>query len=863
MDSSRIFVKGLPPNLNEADLRKHFASKGQITDVKLIPHRRIGYVGYKSPQEAASAVDYFNRTFVRMSKIGVELAKPIADPSLLRTKQRKTGRAVGGASAAAPASGSTPDAKHENAKKRKRDALDESNPKLQEYLGIMQPAKTSANKIHGVVPMFSDEPPTKMMAASAEGGGSDDEYETIPSFQKRTGPFKNSNEGQASTENTVGTSRREDVVVEGATGGRAVSDVMDMDLTESSSHSTAAAATVAAAATDDDWLRSRTNRLLDLVDAEDVVSSVVPAEILPSTAPSEEQDEAEVVDSTLDASGIANNQSKPPNPDELNTRNSGDDDYDSIRRTSRLFVRNLPYSATEEDLRSYFGRYGDVEEVHVPMDEANENNRGIGFVLFTSSDDAAKAFQADHSSFQGRILHVLPASAKRDQTLDEFALSKLPLRQQNLIRKKAEAAVSRFNWNSLYMSQDAVNASVANRLGISKAELLDPTSSDAAVKQAIAETSTIQDTKAYLVANGIDLHAFKSGPRGDEAVLVKNFPYGTTIEEVRSLFEEHGQVLRVLMPPAGTIAIVEFAQAPHGKTAFAKLAYRRFKDSILFLEKAPKHLFTSKHATKESQREAAVATEAPVGAQKLSVSELLERHDQEPVELASLFIKNLHWDTTTAELANEFARLEGFKSAQVKTKKDPKKPGQVLSMGFGFVSFSNKATAEAALKTMDGHVLRGHALQVRASHRGRDAAEERRQEDHAKKAAGQRTKIVIKNVPFQVNKKDIRTLLSTYGQLKSVRIPKKFNSTSKGFAFAEFVSPKEAESAMLALQDTHLLGRRLILEYAEAEVIDPEEEIAKMQKKVGSQANRVALQQLTGGGRKKVTLGDDEDEGEV
>lgn len=493
------------------------------------------------------------------------------------------------------------------------------------------------------------------------------------------------------------------------------------------------------------------------------------------------------------------------------------------------------------------------------MDNSN-NNRGICFVLFISPDDAVKAFQADHSSFQGRILHVLPASAKRDHNLDEYALSKLPLKQQNLIKKKAKAAVSRFNWNSLYMSQDAVNASVADRLGISKAELFDPTSSDAAVKQAIAETSTIQDTKAYLVANGVDLDAFKSGPRGDTAILVKNFPYGTSIDEIRTLFEEHGQVLKVLMPPTGTIAIVQFAQAPQAKVAFMKLAYRRFKESILFLEKAPKNLFVGK----EQQQQIGMTQSAtePSGAQKLSVSELLEQDNHEPVETSSLFVKNLHWDTTTEELANEFKHLEGFRSAQVKMKKDPKKPGQLLSMGFGFVSFSDKAATEAALKVMDGHILRAHKLQVRASHRGRDAAEERRQEDNAKKTAGQRTKIVIKNVPFQTNKKDIRTLLGTYGQLKSVRLPKKFNSTSKGFAFAEFVSPKEAESARLALQDTHLLGRRLIIEYAEAEAIDPEEEIAKMQRKVGRQANKVALQQLTGGGRKKVTLGGDEDEGE-
>ncbi|KAI1209744.1 RNA-binding domain-containing protein [Annulohypoxylon truncatum] len=847
MDSSRIFVKGLPPNLNEADLRKHFASKGHITDVKLIPHRRIGYVGYKDSREASAAVKYFNRTFVRMSKITVELAKPIADPSLSKAKERRSGLKASTEISRATKQSSESEVTTDNAKKRKRDALDESDPKLQEYLNVMQPAKASASTIHGIGAEPTDEPPAKYAALAVDEGGSDDEYEVVPSRRKKSQTSESMNQSKSVVDGVDNQPHEEAEEAEDPPIEQTLPDAPIS--TEAATH--------VPAATDDDWLRLRTNRLLDLVDDEDVVPTAASSANPSSKSPNQEQEQPEVIDATVDEDRDMDDRSQHSEPDEP-IAESKDDDIDTVRKTKRLFARNLPYSATEDDLRSYFERYGVVEEVHVPMKDSS-NNRGIGFVLFASPDDATKAFQADRSSFQGRILHVLPASAKRDHNLDEFALSKLPLKQQNLIKKRAKAAESRFNWNSLYMSQDAVNASVADRLGISKAELLDPTNSDAAVKQAIAETSTIQDTKAYLVANGVDLNAFKSGPRGDTAILVKNFPYGTSIEEIRALFEEHGQVLKVLMPPTGTIAIVQFAQGPQAKTAFTKLAYRRFKESILFLEKAPKNLFVGT----EQQNDASQTSKESSGVQKLSASELLEQDSQEPVESTSLFVKNLHWDTTTQELADEFKHLEGFRSAQVKTKKDPKKPGQVLSMGFGFVSFADKRAAEAALKVMDGHSLRAHKLQVRASHRGRDAAEERRQEDNAKKAANQRTKIVIKNVPFQTNKHDIRTLLSTYGQLKSVRIPKKFNATSKGFAFAEFVSPKEAESAMLALQDTHLLGRRLILEYAEAEAIDPEEEIAKMQKKVGGQASRMALQQLTGGGRKKVNLGGDEDEGEI
>lgn len=83
MATSRIFVRGLPPNLTEADFRKHFSTGNrEVTDVKVIPQRRIGYVGYKTPEDASKAVKYFNRSYIRMSKISVEPAKAVrADPS--------------------------------------------------------------------------------------------------------------------------------------------------------------------------------------------------------------------------------------------------------------------------------------------------------------------------------------------------------------------------------------------------------------------------------------------------------------------------------------------------------------------------------------------------------------------------------------------------------------------------------------------------------------------------------------------------------------------------------------------------------------------------------------------------------------
>ena len=391
-------------------------------------------------------------------------------------------------------------------------------------------------------------------------------------------------------------------------------------------------------------------------------------------------------------------------------------------------------------------------------------------------------------------------------------------------------------------------SSISDRLGLLKSELLDPTSSDAAIKQAHAETHIIQETKSYFATHGVDLNAFQRKERGDTAILVKNFSYGTKLEELTKLFESYGQITRLLMPPSGTIAIVQYDRSDHARSAFSGLAYRKFKDSILYLEKAPRNLFQDRPVSSDFQPDGLAKPQEA----KPSVTEMLESNDaSDSANRSTLFVRNLNFVTTTERLREFFQPLEGLMSARVKTKSDPKKPGQLLSMGFGFLEFQNKNNAQAALAAMDGHRLDGHELHIRMSHKAIDAAEERRKEDQARKKAGRKTKIIIKNLPFEASKKDVRSLFGSYGQLRSVRVPKKFDSSTRGFAFADFVTAREAEHAMDALRETHLLGRRLILEYAAEDAVDPEQEIEKMQQRVGKEIDKVALQRLAGSGRKK------------
>ncbi|KAL8713392.1 MAG: hypothetical protein Q9220_002591 [cf. Caloplaca sp. 1 TL-2023] len=825
MESSRIFVQGLPPNMTPDGFHQYFAKQSSITDARLISHRRIGYVGYRTPAEAAKAIKYHNKSFINMSRIRVELARSIvqekATQSTPNASQIK--KSEGTSNHERPLNG------QESSLKRKRDeeANSENNSKLQEYLQVMQPtskSRTWANEDLAVEKPKEqhDESYNLSEPRVLDGMDTASNYQDLAKkqpkpTQKAVHPDDKTSENTAPTELDPSSFENNGVIQQD-------SELRDVDVP---------------IATDDDWLRSRTSRLLGLVDDDEDLASHEPEkneETLERETAGEANDRANSDDSHEHHHADSREDQGP-----LNVNGSSDQTNSTTQDTGRLFVRNLPYTATVDDLRHHFEKFqdGQIDEIHVPTDYQLGNNKGFAYVQYTDPEIASNAlWHLDGVPFQGRLLHIITSAAKRPSGLDEIAISKLPLKRQQQLRQKATAASSSFNWNSMYMN------------------LLDPTSADAAIKQAHAETHVIQETKAYFEANGVNLESFKRKERGDTTILIKNFAYGTKPEELQKMFEIHGTTRRMLMPPSGTLAIVDFVQADHARSAFRSLAYSKFKESILFLEKAPRDLFSGETV---SLKKDGPATGEAQGT-KHTAGDLLEGSDSlQNVNISTLFVRNLNFSTTSERLREVFKPLNGFLSARVKTKPDPKHFGQLLSMGFGFLEFETHGKAQAALAAMDGHNLDGHTLLIRASHKGADAAEQRRQEDKAKKLAGRRTKIVIKNLPFETSKKDVRSLFGSYGQLRSVRVPKKFDSSTRGFAFADFVTAREAENAMDALKDTHLLGRRLVLDFAAEDDIDPEQEIAQMQQRVGKQADKVALQRLIGSGRKKFNVKGKED----
>jgi RNA recognition motif-containing protein len=62
--------------------------------------------------------------------------------------------------------------------------------------------------------------------------------------------------------------------------------------------------------------------------------------------------------------------------------------------SKKLFIGNIEWGTTEDDLKELFGKYGDIEEAIIIKDKMSGRSKGFGFVTFANEEDADKAMEA-------------------------------------------------------------------------------------------------------------------------------------------------------------------------------------------------------------------------------------------------------------------------------------------------------------------------------------------------------------------------------------------------------------------------------------------------------------------------------------
>lgn len=85
--------------------------------------------------------------------------------------------------------------------------------------------------------------------------------------------------------------------------------------------------------------------------------------------------------------------------------------------SNKLFVGNLSFNTTENDLQDAFAAHGTVLEANLMMDRVSGRARGFGFVTMSTPEEAQKAIEAlNGASIDGRALTVNVAKPREERS---------------------------------------------------------------------------------------------------------------------------------------------------------------------------------------------------------------------------------------------------------------------------------------------------------------------------------------------------------------------------------------------------------------------------------------------------------------
>jgi cold-inducible RNA-binding protein len=102
--------------------------------------------------------------------------------------------------------------------------------------------------------------------------------------------------------------------------------------------------------------------------------------------------------------------------------------YTIVEGATKLYVGNISFDTTKEDLHEYFGEYGEVKDAFIPQNKFG-GSRGFGFISIKNEDVEALIEATNNVDFMGRTIavnHPLPPGEKPAKRGELFCGSRLP-----------------------------------------------------------------------------------------------------------------------------------------------------------------------------------------------------------------------------------------------------------------------------------------------------------------------------------------------------------------------------------------------------------------------------------------------------
>ncbi|KAF2368890.1 RNA recognition motif domain [Trinorchestia longiramus] len=744
---SRIIIKNLPKIVTQEKLIDHFKGQGVITDSKLAyrdgTFRGFAFVGFESPEQAQAAVKGFNNTYFYNSKIIVELAKDLNDASrpksqkqLQKEKQEqaekiKHERKLLKEKARLKASGGNASVKAAILEKHKNDPkflrylelnLGPNSDLLEEVKETKPPDCKKSEEMHDD---SEDEGIVKDEAKLAKTQLSDREY-----WQSITKEVSDEEEENEEAEKEEPASDPQDSSSTKTSKWKELHSVrLRIDKFPKKAKSGSAKKSKNLSKSDirtffnpvkvSSIRKNQKNRFEYFIGFS---SSLLMQQALKKNGSILLGVRAKVspLTSQQDTAAVQHKAGSAP----WSEAQQRLDQAEPVAESGKLFVRNLSYLVSENDLREKFSKFGEIVDLELPVCKQTRKLKGFATVSFLQPRSAVLAMNAlDGTDLQGRVLHVLPALSQ--EQVDQMNPFKSSFKQQKAQEQKATAG-SWHNWNTLFVSSAAVVDIMAKKHNKTKEQILDNEGNQsAAVTLALGETQIVDETRRFLEDNGVSVEAFSDPTvaRSDTVLLVKHLPAGTKATDVAELCAKFGELGRVVMPPSGVTCVVEFLSATEAKRALKNLSYKRFGPSPLYLERAPVKTFCTDTPPARPADVQAPQDESDESAKrKRENSECDDESDTEqkttakpagePEPHTTLYVQNLPLDSTEDDIKKWVKDLENMEhvvksripvipfGALKRTFLQKHHSGEYNNGGYGFVEFLNLEDAKRALEAL-------------------------------------------------------------------------------------------------------------------------------------------------------------------
>ncbi|XP_039066280.1 heterogeneous nuclear ribonucleoprotein Q-like isoform X2 [Hibiscus syriacus] len=226
---------------------------------------------------------------------------------------------------------------------------------------------------------------------------------------------------------------------------------------------------------------------------------------------------------------------------------------------SEVYIGGIPHDVSQEDLKGFCESVGEVTEVRIMKDKDSSENKGFSFVTFRSVQLASKAIdELNNTEFKGRKIKCSTSQSKNQLFIGNIPRS---WREEHLRKVLSDVGPG---VTGLELVKDMKNLSNNNR-GFAFVEYYNNACAEYSRQKMMNQEFRLGYNTP--IVSWADPKTTDSAAAAQvKALYVKNLPKDVTQDQLMKLFEHHGKITKVVLPPAkpgqerNRIAFVHFAE---------------------------------------------------------------------------------------------------------------------------------------------------------------------------------------------------------------------------------------------------------------------------------------------------------------